>query len=75
MVASRFILCCALSVHTFLASNNETRERNFEGQKNRERMMQAASKLIVLRYYVWNIFLKAFSIFVKNFLLFPSCAH
>lgn len=39
MVALRFILCYALSVDTFLASNNETHQRNFERQKNYKRMM------------------------------------
>lgn len=52
-----YFVCCALLIHTFLASNNETRERNLEGQKIRERMI-VGCKLVVLRCYtvLWFLF-------------------
>lgn len=50
-VALRFILYCVLQIHIFLAGNNETRERNLEGEKIHERMI-VGCKLVVLHSYV-----------------------
>lgn len=68
-----YFVCCALLIHTFLASNNKTRERNLEGQRICERMI-VGCKLVVC-CDATQFYGSCSEYFCKNFFHLSSCAH